>query len=728
MLNTRERLWQSSLAARLKGRRLPLWAVPLALLAVCAISYGVMASKLGFYWDDWTLAWSIHFLGPAGFKDAYAGDRPLLAPVYMLTTSLLGETPLNWQIFAIFTRWLSGVAVWWALRALWPENPRQVASVALLFVVYPGFQQQYIAITYGNAFLVTSLYFASLGMMIWALRKLRWFWPLYIGSLLVGAYSVFTSEYFFGLEFLRPVFLWLALSSSPRLASDAPGSEARPSRLPSTIYRLLLLWLPYLIIGLSFLVWRTSNITPRAQITIFQELRAAPVAAMLGLGRTILEDIFQSGALAWAQTLDFTTLLTYDSSVIWKYLLVVGSSAGVCILLLAALRPTEALEGGDGSETRPYRLKWAWQAILIGIYALFIAGIPFWPTNLRIDLFFPWDRFTLPMMFGASLLLVGVIDAVVGAGLRPAPTRPTPAWRPWLGILLVALVAGLAAGMHYQNALDFRKDWLAQRDFFWQLSWRAPALQPGTIILTSEMPFPYDWDNSLTTTINWTYAPNFDQDSLPYLLYNAESRLSSGLPNLEKDMQIDKFLRVVPFKGSTSQMVLVFYRPPGRCVKVIDPQIDQNLPDKPRFFREIYTLSRPELILPDASPPAAPPGHLFGPEPAHDWCYFYEKADLARQQGDWKQVVTLGDQAFKHRDREFFRRSAPELLPFIEGYAHAGQWERASELTQDAYAAWENMRHSLCNTWKRVEQSGDLDAQGQIIYEQVQQTLRCEAP
>ncbi len=67
------------------------WIVAPGLLVLAAISYGVLISKLGFYWDDWTIAWYIHFLGPESFKEAYALDRPLLASIYQLTTPLLGH-------------------------------------------------------------------------------------------------------------------------------------------------------------------------------------------------------------------------------------------------------------------------------------------------------------------------------------------------------------------------------------------------------------------------------------------------------------------------------------------------------------------------------------------------------------------------------------------------------------------------------------------------------------
>ena len=44
----------------------------------------------------------------------------------------------------------------------------------------------------------------------------------------------------------------------------------------------------------------------------------------------------------------------------------------------------------------------------------------------------------------------------------------------------------------------------------------------------------------------------------------------------------------------------------------------------------------PDLTLP------APP---FATEPGHTWCYFYEKAELARQIQDWDQIVALGSEA-----------------------------------------------------------------------------------
>jgi hypothetical protein len=704
-------MW-SAVKSKLARINLPLWTVPLVLLALCVASYGMLANKLGFFWDDWTIVWYIHFLGPSSFPAAFSFDRPLLAPIYMLTTSLVGESPLAWQIFAIFTRWLACLALWWTLRAIWPKHVIETSSVAILFAVYPGFKQQYIAITYGNAFLVLALYLASWGMMLWSIRLTRRFWLLYLASILASLYAVFTAEHYFGLEFLRPFFLWLVLADIGQAVgvsgTTAAGQTVSSSPSRPRLKRTLLLWLPYLFIDLIFLAWRIANKTPRAQITLFSALKANPFGTVVNLAQTALQDIYKSSASAWLQTLDFNWLIDSSTSVLVKYAAIAGGIAlGLAVFLIFLKHSFAASTSLTGSARR----RWGWQATGLGLFALLLGGIPIWPTNLRIELFFPWDRFTLPMMLGASLLLVGLFELV--------------GWRAWVSILLVALAAGLGAGLHFQNALEFRKDWLMQRDFFWQLAWRAPQIKPGTVLLTSDLPFPYDWDNSLIAPLNWTYAPQLQGRELPYLIYNAESRLSSGLPDLQKDSQITEDLRITPFKGSLSQTVLAFYQPPGSCVKVIDPLNDKNLPDKPRYFKDIYSFSDPGLIEPGTAD-AQPPLQFFGPEPSHNWCYWFEKAELARQLHDWTGLAALGDRALKS-DKGFFKKNVAELMPYIEGYARVGRWDRAYQLTMQAYKAWENTHIMLCNTWENMRLDGALDAQGQATYTRIFENLQCQA-
>ena len=113
--------------------------------------------------------------------------------------------------------------------------------------------------------------------MVAAVRLRRWFWPLYLLSIVLSVLSMFSVEYFFGLELLRPLVLWLVLSDS---------LSNRKQRL----LRTLALWAPYLLVMGGFLVWRVAfSTTPRGQVTLLEHIQARPLQTLLDLARTILK-------------------------------------------------------------------------------------------------------------------------------------------------------------------------------------------------------------------------------------------------------------------------------------------------------------------------------------------------------------------------------------------------------------------------------------------------------
>ncbi len=182
-------------------------AAATALGVLCAAAYLPLIKGLGFYWDDWPSIWFFNQWGADVFREGFSSDRPLLAWIFQATTPLFGVSATNWQLFGIFTRWLTSLAWWWSLKGLWPNHPRLGFWAAALFAVYPGFGQQYISVTYSNAFIVFFLFIISLGSMVWAQRSRRYFWLLMLLSLVTSTFSIITTEYFFGLELIRPFLL-----------------------------------------------------------------------------------------------------------------------------------------------------------------------------------------------------------------------------------------------------------------------------------------------------------------------------------------------------------------------------------------------------------------------------------------------------------------------------------------------------------------------------------------
>jgi hypothetical protein len=667
-------------------------SVPAALLIYCILSFGLLIPWLGFYWDDWPSIYYLHVLGPRGFIDAFASDRPSLGWLFMTTSAVIGQSTLGWQLFGLLTRWLCSLSLWGLLRFLWPDHSRQVTWVALLFAAYPGFLQQYIAVTYSHTWLVLCLFFVSLTLMIAALRTRKWFWPWMTLSGLLAAFCMFTDEYYFGLELLRPLILFMA-----------GGWESKG--LLRRMGKTALHWLPYLLLMVVFLFWRlVLHQSPRGQVQVFDKVAVSPVDAVLDLGEEVLQDSYEASLLAWGQVLNIPRYLQGGSGAALLY------GAAVLVGTLLAFLYLKSFTANGLPPTAQPAWRWPVQAIGIGIFALLVGGIPFWVTNLPIDLRFPWDRFTLALNLGASLLLLGLLELLV---------RPRLA-----NVIVLSCLLGLAAGFHVQLANVYRREWNAQQAFFWQLVWRAPAIQPGSLILTAELPFTYYSDNSLTAPLNWTYAPQSTSRQMPYLLFNIESRLGGSLSGFDTGQIIEEDYRALSFSGSTSQSLAIYSSPPG-CVKVVDPITDARTPQKPLYFSKVLPLSNPGLIQPHPAQEARPPAAYFGSEPEHGWCYFFEKADLARQLGEWEQVVRLAEQAFAQNPR-LYEVNAPELIPYIEGFAYTGKWERARELTREAYKLTFRMNRILCDTWGRIGQATGIDPDGQATIEAMQAELKCE--
>ncbi len=212
-----------------------------------------------------------------------------------------------------------------------------------------------------------------------------------------------------------------------------------------------------------------------------------------------------------------------------------------------------------------------------------------------------------------------------------------------------ALLIALGIGQQFFNANIFRRDWQGQQEIYWQFAWRIPALKPDTAVITQQMPLDYETDLSMTAALNWIYAAAGQPPNLPYALIYSEKRLGgSVLPDLKPDTAHHTALTAtVTFKGSTSQAVVI-YVPPNGCLRVLDPAFEdaETYSKFPKSLTAPIAISDPSRIVTSAPSPTLP-DPPFIKEPAHTWCYFYEKAELARQTGDWKKIVELGSEAGK---------------------------------------------------------------------------------
>jgi len=174
--------------------RLEGWLSAALVVIVTLLTYGPLIPSLGFYRDDWYLIWTAQARGAQGIMSLFQGDRPFIGWLYALDYNLLGNSPLNWHVYALIIKVFSALAFLWLLRTVWKERKIETTLIALLFVVYPGFYQQPNAATFKNLLLAYGAAMASLACAVLALKGASVFRTaiLIIASILLAA-SAFSS-------------------------------------------------------------------------------------------------------------------------------------------------------------------------------------------------------------------------------------------------------------------------------------------------------------------------------------------------------------------------------------------------------------------------------------------------------------------------------------------------------------------------------------------------------
>ena len=665
-------------------KRLSRWAAPIALFVITFFSYGIFAYQQGFHWDDWGFVWLIRTLGKPGLFDYFATNRPFLAYVYSVTTSIFGTNPWAWQLFSIFFRWLSAVSLLWMLRIIWPKYKQQIFIISILFLIYPGFNQQAISITYGHFFLAQTLLFISIGLMLKFASDPRRLWWAGVLGVCLSAFNLFSTEYFVGLELLRPLLLWYGLRE------QFPNWRSRLKRATQT-------YGPFFLTLLGYLYWRYFILGFYLyQLKLVSDLESAPIGWLATLPKSIWDQWQVAFLQAWSQIFQVPNFDEYGSRLTVIYILVLVLT-GIGLYKIA------------NQFIKSQETDWRFSARFfgLGLLSLFLAGLPFLITELPIRLTFPNSRFTLPFALGSALILIAILE------LLPHST---------LKILIASGLIALAVGVQFNNGYLWREDWRLQKSYFWQMIWRIPELQPNSILLSSDTPLMYSSDNSLTFPLNLIYAPDNHSTDIQYVYYHLSVRLGNELQAIKPGLPIQQDYLAATFDSTSDQIVAVHFSPPG-CFRVLHPVFDRDLPLAPasgeiaeqwlksgvpvlpRTAAKAIQISNLNQINPNPTIDVVLPP-IFGSEPTHTWCYYFEKADLARQEDDWVKVAEIGDQVF---GIPYYPDNLSEYLPFVEAYARTGRWEEARDLTRKTADQVPLLAPALCAIWQRVEKGASTN-------------------
>jgi len=634
----------------------------LILFVVAFLAYGLLIPRLGFYWDDLPILWIRYQLSAKALVQYFSTNRPVWGLLYQITTHILPPIPIYWQIFALICRWLGAVVVFALLQKIWRDDERVNLGAALLFLIYPGFNQHSTAFLFSHFYIVFFFLLFSFYCMARANESADRYWIWTITGMIFAALNLWMMEYYYVLELAR-VGIILAMLRNETLT------------VRERLTRTLKLWLPYLIVFALAVLSRLFIFNNQIYgIGLTGQLKSAPmetIVALLGVVHLTLRLAFKN---AWFNTVDFSDVPFFGAIATSYYLVLI-------VVILIALAGLLWLVNSRQQADRLQNMAWM---LFAGVIATLLAGVPFWLINFTPSLNWPASRFALPFAFGVSLVIASLIGAIPWEKLKIA--------------LFVALI-GLAVGKQYLNAQLYARDWVSQKDLFWQLMWRAPGIKPGTLVLLNEGPLKFYADNSLAAALNWIYAPDNHSDKFDYALFFPKTRLHGELPQLESNIPIHYDFLAAQFDGNTSQILVMYYDPP-KCLRVFDPEIERlnrSIPET-SLMRYAARLSVPDQIVNEPTAKMLP---FYGTEPAHDFCYYFEKAELARQNKDWGTVVEMSNKALSLNDHPY---EPAEQFVFIEGYANTGDWNRALELSDQAYKfSPDPVGAMLCQLWERIE-------------------------
>jgi len=327
--------------------------------------------------------------------------------------------------------------------------------------------------------------------------------------------------------------------------------------------------------------------------------------------------------------------------------------------------------GVDYNEAETPRLMkdFIWMGALATVFAI----VPVILSDRQVELYDPYKSYGLHPIPGVVLFVLGVVLM-----LQPKFRR----------LILIALV-GISVSTQIFNADYWAQYWKIQREMAWQMTWRAPDIQTDTLVMAYiSGGFNPQQDYEIWGPLNLIYNPGPAQaPAIQAEVLNSDTSYSI----LKKDV-LNNHVRDIKLHRDFNNLLLLSIPSSVSCMHVIDGQLPVYSANESLLVERVGAYSHVDRIIPTGSSPV-PPFSIFGAEPAHNWCYYYQKAALARQSGDWQEVGKLYDQV---RELGLETDDKSEMIPFFEGLVNSGRYEDAKALYRQEIKGQNEMRFPLC--------------------------------
>lgn len=638
----------------------------LFLLFISALVYLPHIGNLTYYKDDWYYIYDGMLGGAKIFHEMFRIDRPARGFFFEWYYTLFGPNPLPWHLSAFVWRALSAMGALWIFNLLWKENRKFNFIAALLFAIYPGYFWWISAIEYQPMIASLALQVFSIAFTLKAIESQTRLEKLgyAIGSILTGWGYIALVDYAIGMESFRFIAVYLLVNRA------SPGMAWR------RILAGVKAWAWTLIIPLGIAFWRLFFFTNERKATdIGVQLGvflSQPVATAANWFFQFYASLMHLSVLAWID--QFPAFI--ESMRLRDTALGLLQSGLVVLLVIFAERRINLQaesQAGDGSQLQVTK-----EALFLGGLGMMFGILPVIVANRYVNIS-GFSHYGLPASLAAALFMVGVVEVISIRSLRK---------------VALYVVIAFAVLSHFGIATNAVTEETALQKFWRQVSWRVPALRPGTtVVIHYPLPGMGDGGYALMEAANVIYFPEPTGEIPVHYPVSGLTLNSETLPGILDGTQITE----TGYRSHTYTIdytnVLVLSQPTlNSCVHVLDggqPLISEY---DPVDVALVAPSSNLENVIVTAEPVTLP-AYLFGEETKNDWCFFFQRAELAAQLGRWDEVLALGRQALTlgHSPED-----RVEWLPFLKAYAINGDAQALRQIAKRVIGE-KSIRVQACN-------------------------------
>lgn len=622
--------------------------IPL-LFIVSAIAYLPHVNEFGYFRDDWYLMYSANALGVKTFESIFAIDRPARTFLMSVLFSLFDLEPIGYNIFAYIFRVLGALSFLWSLHILWPRQRTMIVIAAIFFLIYPGFLSMPNAIDYEEKYVGLFLGHLSIALSLRSVISIRRRDKLLLWLPIVLTAAAYPAlvEYYFGLEVFRLLAIGLLVRRDFKIG------------LSQWIKTTLCRWVPFLPGPFMFVLWRFFIFESArkatdlgAQIGRFFE---APLIVGIEWAGTLLKNSIESALFAWGIPLAGM----WDTPLRLREMFLAGILILCAILSVALFLKIFHKDDLDSLGD----MTWQDEALWIGLICIVAGLIPVILSNREAD-FFNYSRYLLPSSSGAVIFLISFLGRINPIGFRNAT---------------IFLLVGFSVLTHYLNGLQWARSSQAMREFWWQVYWRIPQLEENTTLVVNYSGIALEEDYFIWGPANLMYHPqSMDLEKIRPAIWGMVLT-GDGVASILADAEPVAINRrsILTYMGYDN--ILILSQPMSdSCVHIIDGKFPVSSEFERGEFRSIVGKSNIKNVALDKQVPV-PPQAIFGDEPDRNWCYYYEKASLSLQQGEYETVLNLKQQAKK---QGFSPNDPVEWMPFLQAAVVLGEEEEVLEIAR----------------------------------------------